>query len=198
MGPRSGSPAAETQLNKALRRFFISMGAAFLTASQGLFPAPCWGNSVETSHHVAVVVVEPVLSLTDDTGEFPLALNRGDAGTASSSRMVQYRVYGNAIPTTAVDGVISGKLSSGAEGIEIQADVGSFANQGTAGHIQLQQHAAGFQAIGATPISLADKGISSGNYGGILNGILPITWKATGNLTAGAYPVILTVTLKDS
>lgn len=212
MGPSTGSPAAETQQGKTLSptgrdsgrqrgRFFISVGAGFLMlASQGLLPAPCWGRSVETSHSVTVVVVEPALSLTDDTGDFSLSLDRGDAGKSSNTQVVNYRIYGNVVPTTSVEGVISGKLSTGLDGIEIQADVGSFANQGTAGHVQLQEHASGFQAVGADLVPLADKETSSGAQGGVLNGTIPITWKATTtkDLPAGDYPVVLTVTLKDS
>lgn len=176
------------------------MGAALLAMSHVFFPAPCWGRSVETSQTVSVVVVEPMLSLTDDAGDLSLTLDRSETGVDSDARVVNYQVYGNVIPTTAVEGVISGKLSSGQDGIEIQADVGGFANQGTPGHAQIQEHQAGFQAVGTEPVPLADKGASSGGQGGVLNGTLPIAWKAaaTEDLPAGTYPVILTVTLKDS
>lgn len=213
MGPSSGSPAAEIQLKSAplpagrgrgrpVRCLLISLslGAGFLAASQGLFPSPCWGRSVETSHNVSVIVVEPVLSLSDDAGDLSLRLEGGNTGASSDARVVNYHVYGNVIPTTPVAGVISGKLAGGPEGIEIQADVGCFSNQGTAGHAQIQEHHAGFQAVGAELVPLADKGASSGDQGGVLNGTLPIAWKATstGGLPDGTHPVILTITLKDS
>ena len=212
MGPRAGSPAAETQLKnktscpagrdsgRRVRRFLISMGAGFLAASQGLFPATCWGRSAEVSHSVSVVVIEPMLSLSDDTEDFSLSLGRDAAGASGNAQVVNYQIYGNVIPTAPVKGIISGKLSGGQEGIEIQADVGSFANQGTPGHAQLQEHLIGFQTIGDELVPLADKGASSGNQGGILNGTIPIAWKATttDDLPAGTYPVFLTVTLKES
>lgn len=198
MGPRTGSPAAETQKNEGdtLRR----LGAALLAASCVLQAAPCWARTAETSHSVTVVVVQPALSITDDTGDFSLTLERGDAGTTSDTRVVNYRVHGNNLPTGAVEGLLSAKIARSSSEISIQADVGSFANEGSPGNIELLEHASGFQEVTLDPVPLADKEANPNSQTKALHGSIPIAWKATasGDLAAGSYPVVVTVTLKDS
>lgn len=213
MGPSTGSPAAETQKNQASSltgrsrgrraRWFPALrglGAALLLASSSLPATPCWARTAETSHTLTVVVVQPALSITDDTGDFSLSMDRGDAGSSSNTQVVTYRVHGNNLPTGAVDGILSAKISRGPEGISIQADVGGFTNEGSSGNIDLQEHASGFQEVSLEPVPLADKEANPNAQAKALNGNIPIGWKATAtkDLPAGSHPVVVTVTLKDS
>lgn len=212
MGPSTGSPAAEPQKTSVsflarracgwlVRHFFVAaLAAAFLAPVQVSLPDICWARSDETTHTVTVVVVQPAISITDDTGDFPLTLDRGEAGTHSDTRVVNYRVHGNNLPTGAMDGVLSARISGGPEGISIQADVGGFTNQGSAGNIELQEHTPGFQEVSVEPVLLADKEANPNSQAKALNGSIPVTWRATAtkDLPAGGQPVVVTVTLKDS
>lgn len=213
MGPSTGSPAAETQKKSvsslagracswpARRLLVVTLGAVLILPALASLPDICWARTAETSHTVTVVVVEPVLAISDDAEDLPLALDRRGASGSGNTQVVNYHLYGNVLPATAVEGVLSGKLSSGGEGIELQADVGSFANQGTPGVVELQEHATSFQEVGTNRVALADKGATSGAHAGVINGTLPITWKATTteeDLPAGSYPLTLILTLKDS
>lgn len=208
MGPRSGSPAAETPtwvlstvLSAARREAGKVSFLLFIlgVASSGC-PPLCWPASVDDSHSVRIVVVNPGLSISDDTGDFSLTFDRGYRGAGSSTQVVNYKVYGNGMPANALDGVITAKISNSINGIELGADVGGFTNVGTPGNIELREHASGFQEVGSQPVPLADKGATTGTQARVLNGSIPITWQATAteDLSAGQYPVTLTVTLKDS
>ena len=64
------------------------------------------------------------------------------------------------------------------EGIELKADVGTFTNNGTDGDIVLHPASSGDQVVGTDPTPLADKEITSGTQANVLNGTLPVTWKA--------------------
>ncbi len=191
MGPRQGSPAAETLKEKL---FFIGICLILLL---GGFAKPCGARTAEISRSVTVVVVEPMLSLKEDTGDFSLAFKEGAAGTTSTAQSVEYRLHGNTLSSSAFDGVVSAKLSNTLEGIEVQADVGVFTNQGTPGNIELKEHAAGFQTVDTVPVPLADKQSTRTT---VVNGQLPITWKATAtqNLPSGSQSSILTLTLKEA
>jgi len=159
-----------------------------------------WADSAQTSHDVSVVVVKSALSITDDTGNFSLTFDRAVAGASSSTQTVNYRVMGNGFPTGALPGVISAVVANPANGIELKADVGPFVNNGTEGDIVLQEAASGDQGVGVTSVPLANKGSTAGTQARVLNGTIPVTWKAnaTQDLSSGEYPLTVTVTLKDA
>lgn len=190
MGPSTGSPAAETKT-----RVFLLLGIAVLG-----WQTPAWADSADSRHTITVVVVNPGLSISDDSGDFSLSFERGDQGAASSTHVVNYRVNGNGLPASSLEGVVTARLAGTAEGIDLQADVGRFTNHGTPGNIELREHSGGFQTVGTVPIALADKEATSGTQARVLNGSIPVTWKAvaTKDLPAGQHPVTLTVTLKDA
>jgi hypothetical protein len=210
MGPREGSPVAETWRNRTAYPalevqypagrvvFLLSLGLALLGWTL-LSVSPALGKTAETTSTITVVVVKSALSITEDTGDFTLELGRGDTGSESSTQVVNYRIKGNSFPAAALNGVVSAKVSSLPEGLELQADVGSFANVGTQGNIELYEEKAGFQAVGTALVGLASKKSSSGTQAKVLNGTIPITWKveATQDLPAQQVPLALTVTLKD-
>ena len=201
MGPRSGSPATETLRARAVlhRRaatrgveaalFLLLLGAA----------GPLWAASVETSHTVTVVVVPTSLSVADDAGEFSLQFDNPATGSDSAARVVHYRVSGNAFSTGALPGVLSAEADSPKQGIELKAEVGPFVNNGTEGNILLHASADGEQVVGSVPMPLAGKDPTSGTQAEMLNGTVPIEWKAssTQDLSSGEYQITLTVTLKD-
>ena len=202
MGPRSGSPAAETPRARAV----LCRRASSRWRGTAIFICLLWpassvlAASVETSHNVTVVVVPTALSVSDDAGDFSLEFDEAAAGSQSSPQVVNYRVSGNSLPAGALSGVVSASVSSPGQGIELVADVGSFVNNGTEGNILLQEASSGDRVVGQTPVALADKGATSGTQAKVLNGTLPVVWKATAgqDLSAGQYPVSLIVTLKDA
>jgi len=164
-----------------------------------LFGGLAWADSAEVNHAVAVVVVQPGISITEETGDFTLTFDNYTAGTQSDTRQVQYRIKGNSFPTSALDGVVSAKLSQTIDGVELQADVGSYDNLGSEGNIQLEETQSGFHAVGTALTSLADKRVTTGSQARVLNGRLPIDWRAQAieDLSAGNYTTTLTVTVKD-
>ncbi len=206
MGPSTGSPAAET--HKRIGRFSlpgspIPGGGIALSLFIGtllLFglPGTAGAASVDDTRTLTVVVVVPSLSLTEDSDGSPLAFDQAAAGATSEARVVNYQLYSNNQPAAALDGLLTARISGPNEGIELLADVERFVNQGTPGNIELREHSSGFQEVGAAPVPLADKGATQTPKA--LNGSIPIRWKATTaeHLSAGKYPVTLTVTLKDS
>lgn len=201
MGPRSGSPATETLRARAVlhRRAATRGVAAALSLLASALAIPAWAASVETSHTVTVVVVPTSLSVSDDTGDFRLEFDDPTAGSDSSTQLVHYRVSGNAFSTGALPGIVSAKVNSPKEGIELKAEVGSFMNDGTEGNILLHTSAAGEQVVGSVPVPLSGKDPTAGPQAGMLNGTVPVEWKAgsTQVLSSGEYPVVLTITLKD-
>ena len=172
----------------------------FLCIASNGCPPLCWPASVDDTHSVQIIVVNPGLSISDDTGDFSLTFDRGSRGAGSSTQVVNYKVFGNGLPSSALDGVVTAKINNPLQGIELQADVGGFTNQGTPGNIELHEHVGGFQEVSVQPVPLADKAATTGTQAKVLNGTLPVTWKATAvkDLPAGQYPVVLTVTLRDS
>ena len=165
-----------------------------------LWPAAsAFAASVETSHTVTVVVVPTSLSISEDAEGVSLEFNDPAAGSDSSTQLVHYRVGGNAFSTGPLPGILSAETDALQEGIEIKADVGPFVNNGTEGNILLHASAAGEQRVGSFPVPLAGKEPTVGRQAEMLNGTIPVEWKAssTKDLSQGKYPIVLTITLKD-
>ena len=212
MGPRQGSPAAETQ--KEEDKAFVSRSRSrdrkwrflFLPSSL-ILGITCWwsppalGASAEVKHTVTVVVVRPVLSISSDNEAPSLVFSDTRSGSQKETQPIQYQVAGNALPTGAYEGVLSAKIATSPSGrIVLQADIGSFANNGTSGNIVLHEQFPGYQTIGKTSTPLATKEASFGPQSTILNGTVPVTWKATTSekLHSGLHTVTVILTLKDS
>lgn len=198
MGPRPGSPAAETRYD-----VFILLSAVLLGAGVWILPtSPTQAASKEVSHNVTVVVVQPALSFSEPE-EVSLQFEGTEAGSESESQTVTYRLKSNNASTGSAEGILTATLHGPAEGIELRADPGSFANEGPAGGVILVESDPGFQTLAdSIPVSLADKGpsLGYGTEGTILNGNLSVTWKAaaTENLSSDEYPLAVTITLKES
>jgi hypothetical protein len=163
------------------------------------FTCPAFAASVDDMNTVTVVV-NGVLSISDTTGDFSLTFNDFTTGTSTPTKTVTYRVKGNGLPTTTLVGVLSAKIDALKYGIELQAYPGTYANLGAAGSILLSNATTSFAPIGTLPVNLCNKGATNGTLGKMLNGNQPIDWRAvaTADLTAGSYPISLTVTLKDA
>jgi len=154
----------------------------------------------QATHSVSISVPKAPLSITDDTGNFALTFEDPIEGALTNTQVVNYRLKGNGLPTSSLEGVVSASLGSELEDIEVQADVGSFTNEGSAGNIILTESGGGFLEIEDDLTPLADKGVTTGNQASVLNGTLAVSWRAEAeqDLAAGEYPASLTVTLKDS
>ncbi len=194
MGPRQGSPAAETQRKK----FTTFLLAVWILGSCTLPSA--WAATSEVTHQVTVVVVPPELSLKNE-GENPsLTFSRRAAGSQSAPYEASYRIASNTLPTESYAGVVSARIEEIPDGILLQADVGSFSNNGTKGNIVLYENIPGYKTLGKELIPLADKTVTSGTQAGVLNGTLPISWQAiaTKKLSLENNTLVVTVTLKDA
>lgn len=212
MGPRQGSPAAEP--HKVDKRaflpsglfdrpgrtayFFILLALCFLGAGSA---QPVHGASDQITQSITVVVVKPSLSFSDDNPQDSLRFESNQAGSESNLQTVHYQVKTNTSSPTAFNGVISAKVEGGVPGIQLKADPGPFSNQGTAGNVVLRESRTGFLTIGTSqPVPLADKGVTVGPQGTVINGSLPVTWKAVAKekLPPGDYPVVVTLSIKES
>lgn len=160
---------------------------------------PASADSVEVSHTVAVVVVPPVLSIQDDSSSGGPVFEALQPGKDSAPQVVNYRITGNNFSTGALPGIVSAKVEGPENGIQFKADIGAFVNNGTQGNIQLHGAVAGEQVIGDVLVPLADKGPTAGPQAQMLNGTLPVQWKANAvkGISSGNSQTTLTITLKD-
>ena len=175
-----------------------TLGAVLLFSLTVAGPAAS-ENDPQVTHTVHIVVPSAELSIAEDVGNFTLTFSDSKEGSLTDSRVINYHVQGNTFPPAPLAGMISASSSAGVEGIQLQADTGAFTNGGSEGNIILSESAAGFQPVGASPVPLANKEATSGGQARVLNGTLPVTWRAeaTHDLQAGDQSVTLTVTLKD-
>ena len=157
-----------------------------------------WASSADDVNTVTVAV-NNVLSISDTTGNFTLTFSDFEIGQETPTQLVTYRVKANNMTTGALTGVVAAKLNALIYGVDLKGDPGAYANIGSSGNVPLSESGAGFITIGTLATNLADKAATTGNQQKVLNGNLPIIWKAvaTQDLTSGSYPATLTVTLKD-
>ena len=203
MGPREGSPAPETLRARAVLFHRAARcgrtTALFILALLG-WTALGWAATAEVHHEITVVVVHPQLSMDNPSESVPLTFSDRDVGSGSQAQRTEYRIATNAVSSLPYDGVVSAQVEKGSSSdILLEADVGSFTNLGAQGGSFLYEHAEGFQAIGSEPTSLARKSQGSDAQSDILNGELPVRWraKAVHPLRESSYTVFVTVTLKD-
>ena len=196
MGPGQGSPAAETR-HERFAFLFLLLAAL---GSGGFLPSYAWAASTDFSHNVSVVVVPPELSFRNDGEDPSLSFSRGSAGSESRPSETLYQISTNTLPTQSYDGVVSARIAEQPEGILLEADTGPFSNIGTQLNTILYENTSGYKTVGKELIPLAGKGSTSGTQAGVLNGILPISWKttATKNLSPEEHLLIVTITLKDA
>ena len=165
-----------------------------------LWHSPARAASVETSHQVTVIVIPPSLSFQEENGtSSSLTFDEPESGEESNEQRVNYRLGGNSFSSGPVPGLVTATVES-PEGIQMKAELGTFTNDGTRGNILLRAAVSGEQVIGEVPVELAEKGPTAGPQAEVLNGTLPVYWKAsaTQDLFSDNYQTTLTVTLKDS
>lgn len=196
MGPRTGSPAAETRKNRFI--WPILLGVCLLAVRF----SPADAATEEVTHQVTVVVVPPSLSFSESE-DVSLNFQSGGAGSESEAQTVSYWIKNNNASRSASEGVLTATLQKLPDGIELTADSGSFTNHGPAGGVNLTESASGFQLLTVSePVSLADQesSVGLGTEGSLLKGQLPVTWKAkaAATLSSGDQPIPVTITLKES
>lgn len=143
--------------------------------------------------------VPPVLSITDETGDFTLLFTNFLSGTLSSTQQVSYRVQANNMATGTVSPAITARLGSLFDTVELQADISSYTNAGNDRFAALQEVNAGPITVAASATPLANKSPGVGHFDYCLDGNLVITWRAklTTDTPAGSENRSLIVTLRD-
>ena len=160
--------------------------------------ARAWALTADDADTVTMDV-SAVLSITDTVGDFTLTFTDYVAGTDSNTQVVSYTVKANNVALAATTGIVSAKVSALITGIDLKGDVGTITNDGTSGNILLTESASGFTTMTTSAQDMADKGVTSGPQGSILNGTVPISWKGTttADVGSGTNNTTLTVTVKD-
>lgn len=186
-----------------------SMQWMFVAAAFALAATPsAWAATADDSDSVTVTV-DPVLSISDEVGDFTITFTNATgsaAGDVSTGQTVGYIVKSNTMPNAALTGALSAKLSTTLTNIEIRGttDGTSYVNDGSASNAILEAvntDTANPTVIGTTATSMFNKPSSTGTAGKILDGRAFINWnaKATADLVPGdGGTVTLTVTLKDA
>jgi len=156
---------------------------------------PAWAASSQTSHDVTITF-RGVLSIQEDTGDFSLTFNDFVKGTDSTVQRVRYRVRASGMTEAALEDVISSKIDTLVNGIDLRADMARMRFSGSS--VQLQEQNAGYATVITDSVALAKKSATPGRR--LLNGIIDINWKgtATEDLAAGTYSTDLIVTLKNA
>lgn len=145
------------------------------------------------------VDVPPVLSITDETGDFTLSFADFAAGSLSSTQDVTYRVQANNMAGGTVSPAVTAELGSAFDLATLEGDVSSYSNLGESEFSILEESDPGYVAIGtsATPLTTKKPGTGHGEH--CLDGNLVVTWRAklTADAPAGSESRSLIVTLKD-
>lgn len=182
---------------RSTRKFgALVLALAILAVAGPVFAAT--NNNADT----VTVAVGNVLSITDTQGDFTLTFTDTVNGSSSSRQTVIYTVQANNMPTTALTGAVSAKISAALSGVTIKGDpAATSTNLGSSGNIVLSESAANDISVGTTAVNLMDKGATTAPQGKVLNGNFGVSWVAVATRdladTDGGN-VTLTVTLKDA
>lgn len=141
----------------------------------------------------------PVLSITDETGDFTLVFTDFVSGAVSSTQEVTYRVQANNMAAGTVSPAVTAELGSTFDSAGLEADVSSYSNLGDPEFSTLEEAQSGYTEIGTSATSLANKSPGTGHGEFCLDGNLVITWRAklTADTPAGSESRSLIVTLRD-
>ncbi len=171
-------------------------------AMLGISVTPTFAGTEDHVHNVSVTV-GTVLSIDSDTTDFTLAFttNFAAGSISDTGQTAIYRVSANAMPTAALAGVISAKVSTALTGIAIQGNLGAYTNTGTpaANFIAtLNPVSANPVTIGTTATALYDKPTTTSR---LLTGTVGVHYRALAlqALTPGmGGTTVMTVTIKDA
>ena len=182
---------------------FRLMGWVVLSAALVLGVAHSALATVSNDADTITISVDPILSISDEVGNFTIKFTNATgsaAGSISEGQTVGYLVQANTMPNTALAGALSAKIGTAFTNIELRAVGGSYVNNGTVSNAVLAS-AGDPIVVGTTGVALANKPVSSGTPSKILNGRFFVNWnaKALADLATGdGGSATLTVTLKDA
>ena len=141
----------------------------------------------------------PVLSITDETGDFTLTFTDFVSDSLSSTQEVTYRVQANNMAAGTVSPALTAELGSAFDTAVLQGGLSSYSNLGESEFSTLEEAQPGYVDIGTSATSLAKKNPGTGHGEYCLDGNLVITWRAklTADTPAGSEIRPLIVTLRD-
>lgn len=200
---KNGKPERKTKMSRSRSLRWLVVAALVLGATHS-----AWATSANNNDN-ATVQVQPVLSITDEVGNFTIQFNdaTGSAtGSISTGQTVGYIVKSNTMPNAALAGALSAKINTTLTNIQLRAstDGSAYVNGGTASNAVLtpvNTDTNNPTVVGTTAVAIFDKPASSGAAGKVLNGTAYINWnaKATADLVPGdGGTVTITTTLKDA
>ena len=178
--------------DKKMKTALIS-GLAAITLVCG--PRPVLADT-KTVQHAVTITVPTKLEIKANTANFTLTFADFAKSSETDSKTVVYGLKGNNV--TRLTSVLTGQLAALFPNIDFQADVGAFTK--VSGNATIVEAGAGFRTIGAAaPLGLANKQVDSGT-GKMVNGTLPITYKAVAlnDLETGTFTQTLTISFIDT
>lgn len=177
--------------NRSSPRFFWAVVSLCVLVTA----TPHVGSSQPVNNAVTISV--PTMnSFSADRQSFTLTFEDFVQGSVSNTVPVLYTIRANNIQRDR--GVIQASLAqSPGQDISVEADVGAYTQEG--GNAILTESAAGFAALGTSPLSLCDKQPESGS-GLVIRGQLVVSYRAVAqqDLPAGGTQIELTVSLLDA
>ena len=182
-------------MNKELKTIL----AVAVTAVMGIMsPSTVLAADFVTKQHGVTVAVPEVLSISADTTNFTLSFpGYVVAGSETDTKTVTYTVQSNNMRqidgATAINANLDALLP---HSIDFLADVGAYTK--TSGNTELAESASGFVKMVVANTAIAKKANTPATSDGkILNGTIPITYKAkaNGEVPTGSYGNQLFVTL---
>lgn len=151
--------------------------------------APAHAGQQSVSHQVTIAVPN-ANEILADRSSFNLNFTDFLPGSETNSELVTYTIKANALNRG--EGVIQAKMQTEQPGMTLQANVGSYSK--TAGNASLVASQAGYRAIGASWVYLADRQIESG-LGNVTVGTLPVTYKAVADTYLDAQNATIEVSV---
>jgi len=173
-----------------------SLKLVALAALIGFIGAPAALANFETLGHQVTVTVPEVLTITADTSAFTLTFADNVSGSETDTKTVVYTVESNDMGQADGTAAINANLDNLYENVDMKAQVGTYTK--ISGNTELAAANAGYVTIGTTNVAIANKDNTDvGTDGKLLNGTLPVTYKAvaTADLSTGSQIHFLFVTL---
>ena len=165
------------------------------SAAAGLLLFLFTASSVSGADFVLHVDVQESLQFTSSQSSLNFTFPNAEEGAVSDTVDVTYSVISNNAGRT--QGLVSVRLDEEFEGIELQAQAGTFQKHG--GNAALVPAAPGFVNVSSSEVSLADKTVDA-EQGKLIDGALPVTYRAvlTRPQPAGQHVRTLTISFMDN
>lgn len=190
--------AKERKEETKMKKLLNSMTAITLAALIGMVnPGSVLAVDFVTKQHGVTVQVPEILSIAADTTNFTLTYaGYIKTNDESSTKTVTYTVQSNNMRQADGATAVNANLDALYDRLDFLADVGTYTK--TSGNTEIAEAASGFVKVEATNTAIAKKANTvSGSDGKLLNGTIPVTYKAkaTGDVPAGDQIRQLFVTL---